>query len=270
MGYKTILVHLGPDAESDRRMATAVDFARRQEARLRGCYAVMPSDVPGIHPGATLTDVQQTAAGVAAPVRERFEASCAREGVPCDWLLDVGDPGERLALHGRYADAVLISQDRPKGVFEDYRVDLPEFLPFACSSPVIILPRGRDVVIDPAHVVIAWKSSKEAAGAVRDALPLLKEAAQVTVVTVKPPGEREVEGAGISRYLAEHGVQVDLHVVTATDHAVGQTILAEAAGLGAGLIVMGVYGHNRLRSRILGGVSKHVLDHSPVPLLVTH
>ncbi|MFM2043532.1 MAG: hypothetical protein RLY86_2108 [Pseudomonadota bacterium] len=270
MGYKTILVHLGPDGESDRRLRTAIEFARRQDAHLRGLHILRPVEVPGMWQGINLTDVTRLAKTAAEPARDTFLAACARDGVRGEWLMEVGDAGEHLAQHTRYADAVIISQDRPKSALDDYTADLPEHLPFACSAPVLVLPRGRDSVIDPAHVVIAWKSSREAAGAVRDALPLLKEAEAVTVLTVVPPGDRSEDGACLSRYLAEHGVNVTLHAVTASDHEVGQAILAEAKALGAGLIVMGVYGHSRLRVRILGGVSKHVLEHSPVPMLVTH
>jgi len=271
MGFKTILVHLGPDAESDRRMKAAVQFAATQDARLRALYVVMPSDIPGLDGGASLSDAQARAARVAEPVRTALSHTCEVEGVRYDWMMEVGDPGEHLALHARYADAVIISQDAPKGPLEDFHADLTEFLPFASSAAVIILPRGRDAAIDPrCHVLVAWKSSKEAAAAVRDALPLLKEAQGVTVLSVQHPSDKDVHGAGISRYLLEHGVHVELKSVTAGDHEVAQAILAQAREVGAGLIVMGIYGHNRQRVRILGGVSKHVLTHSPVPLLVTH
>jgi len=270
MGFKTILVHLGPDGESDRRMATAADFARRQDARLRGLYAVLPMDVPGVRTGATLTDAREAAEQAAAPVRERFQALCAREGLRHDWLLDVGDPAEHLALHARYADAVIISQDAPKSAWEDFHADLSEFLPFATSTPVLVLPRGRDALIAPDHVAIAWKSSKEAASAVRAALPLLKEAKAVTVVTVQNPADHQIHGAGLTRFLAEHGIAADLVSTQAGDHEVAQTLLTEVRLRGAGLVVMGVYGHSRLRTRILGGVSKYVLQHAEVPVLVTH
>lgn len=270
MGFKTVLVHLGLDAEAPRRLAAAVAFARQQDALLRGAFIVLPMQVPGVPLGASLSDARQIATPMAQEKRAVFEETCRREGVRCDWVFDLGDMAEQLAIHGRCADAIIISQGASKGPLQDYHASLTEFLPFAASAPVIVLPRGKDSIIDPGNIAIAWKSSKEAAAAVRDALPLLKEAGKVTVVTVREPGSQEIQGQDLSAFLAEHGVAVDVHTLTARETGTGDAILAEAASVQAGLIVMGVYGHSRLRLRILGGVSRYILANSPVPLLVTH
>ncbi|ACI99274.1 universal stress protein [Rhodospirillum centenum] len=270
MGFKTVLVHIGPDPDSRRRVEIAAEFAARQQARLRGLFICLPMQLPGLPYGVSMRDAVLRAEEVSAEAREHFEAVCGRNGLRHEFLMELGDAAEHLALHGRYADAIVISQDAPRSAFNDFHADLTEFLPFAASAPVIVLPQGRDSVIDPTRILIAWKSSREAASAVRDALPLLKEAEGVTVVCAQPHGSKDLPGAGLSQFLAEHGVQVELRTIGADDHDVGDTILEEARIAGAGLIVMGVYGHSRLRTRILGGVSKYVLQHTKVPLLVTH
>ncbi len=270
MGFKTILVHLGPDPESGRRLAAAADFARRQDARLIGLYVALPMDLRGVSFGAPLTEAKAAAEREAAEVRALFETRCEHEGLRREFLLEVGDPAEHLARHARYADTVVITQDGAHGPLADYHATLTEYLPFAVGTPVIVVPKGRDSRIGADHVLVSWKSSREASAAVRASLPLLKEAQAVTILTVSQPGDTYLHGSRISAFLAEHGVAVDLHAVTAREHEVGQTILEEAKRRGAELIVLGVYGHNRLRSRILGGVSKHVLENAPVPLLVAH
>lgn len=270
MGFKTILVHLGPDPDSGRRLAAAADFARRQDARLVGLYVALPMDLRGVALGAPLTEAREAAEAAAAEVRALFETRCEHEGLRREFHLEVGDPAEHLARHARYCDTVVITQDGPQGRLADFHSTLTEYLPFAVGTPVIVLPKARETRIAADHVLVSWKSSREASAAVRASLPLLKEAKSVTVLTVSQPGDGYLHGSRIASFLAEHGVAVDLQGVTAREHEVGQTILEEAKRRGAELVVLGVYGHNRLRSRILGGVSKHVLENAETPLLVAH
>lgn len=270
MAVKTILVHLGPDPESPGRLAVAADLAKRQDARLLGLYVVLPMDVPGARIGDGLNQARDAAADLANREQVAFEALCAGHGIRGDFIFELGDAAEHLAEHGRCADLIAVSQDGPRTAFADFHSDLTEYLPFAASAPVLVLPRGFRGPVDTSFIAVAWKSGKEAATAVRNALPLLKEADQVRVITVQEQGDDEIRGGGIGRFLAEHGVKVELARITASAGHTGEAILAEAKAMGAGLIVMGVYGHSRLRVRILGGVSKHVLGHSPVPLLVSH
>ena len=270
MGFKTIQVHVGGDPDSDARVAAAADFARRQDARLRGVYTVMPMDLAGVPLGASVSDARKVAAEAAAPVEARFRAAAEAAGIRHDWIADVGDAAEHLSVHARYADVVVLSQEKPEHFWNDFRVSLPDHLPFAAGCPVLVLPRGRATTIDAGEIVVAWKSSREAAAAVRGALPLLREARRVTVVTAGPRDETEIQGAGISRFLSEHGIGVELRTPVAPEEDAGRALLDEVRQVGAGLLVMGVYGHSRLRERILGGTSRHVLHHADIPVLVAH
>lgn len=270
MGFKTVLVHLGPDADSDRRLAAAADFATDQDARLVGLHVALPMQIGGVALGAPITEAQRLAEAAAQEVRAAFETLCERRGLRREFYLEVGDPAEHLARHARYADVVVITQDAPRGGLADYHAALTEYLPFAVATPVVVLPRGLDVPVRAETILVCWKSSREASAAIRSSLPLLKEARSVTVLTVSVPGDDIVHGSRITAFLADHGVPAQLRTVSARENAVGQAILDEAGVVGADLIVLGVYGRNRLRTRILGGVSKHILDHAQVPLLVSH
>ncbi len=121
--------------------------------------------------------------------------------------------------------------------------------------------------------MVAWNATRESVRAVVDALPLLKQASAVEVVVFnadRATGEHGQEpGADIGLYLARHGVKVTVHDdVTAID--VGNSLLSRAADWGSDLIVMGAYGHSRLRQMFLGGVSDTVIKSSPVPVLMSH
>ena len=124
------------------------------------------------------------------------------------------------------------------------------------------------------RVLVAWNASREAARAVSDALPLLKRAGQVDVVAFEPgksgAAHGEEPGADIALYLARHGVKVTVSRVDAPDLDVGNQLLSRAFDLSADLIVMGAWGHSRLRELVLGGVTRTVLESMTVPVLMAH
>jgi nucleotide-binding universal stress UspA family protein len=123
-------------------------------------------------------------------------------------------------------------------------------------------------------VVVAWDASREAARAVSDALPILEKASSVTVVTVNPRerdyGHGDVPGADIAVYLARHGVKVDVQRIDARDIDVGNMLLSHVANDSADLLVMGAYGHSRLREVVLGGATRTILGEMTVPVLMSH
>jgi nucleotide-binding universal stress UspA family protein len=124
------------------------------------------------------------------------------------------------------------------------------------------------------RVLIGWNGSPEAARAVHDALPLMVGAEAVTVVTIDPEGgpgaNEEGPGADIARHLARHGLPVMVRRVTGPAAAAGDLLLNEAADLGADLIVMGAFGHSRLREFVLGGATRTLLAQMTAPVLMAH
>jgi len=142
------------------------------------------------------------------------------------------------------------------------------------GGPVLMTPyTGKDVKIAE-NVLVAWNCTREAARAVKDALPLLTRARKVTVMTIGPrPADGEspdASAADVARFLSRHGI----HAETVFDANVaidaGEWLLSRASDLGAQLIVMGAYGHTRLRELILGGVTRTLLKEMTVPVLMSH
>jgi nucleotide-binding universal stress UspA family protein len=123
-------------------------------------------------------------------------------------------------------------------------------------------------------VLVAWNARREAARAVFDALPLLQRAKEVKVVWVNPQSEgelaRDVPAADICTALARHGVKCEATQAVQPHSNVGRTLLMQAKDYGADLLVMGCYGHSRLREFVLGGASEYVLRHMTVPVLMSH
>jgi nucleotide-binding universal stress UspA family protein len=137
---------------------------------------------------------------------------------------------------------------------------------------VLIVPRYGVFGTVGERVLIAWNGSREATRAAHDALPLLKRATKVTVLSIDPDhdSQRRVPSADITLHLARHGVAAEADSTVALDIAVGDVLLSRAADLGADLIVMGGYGHSRVREMVLGGATRHLLQHMTVPVLMSH
>jgi nucleotide-binding universal stress UspA family protein len=123
------------------------------------------------------------------------------------------------------------------------------------------------------HVLVAWNGSRESARALAEALPYLHKAKATTVVVVedKLPAEEQASlGKDAVEHLKHHHVKATLHHARLQNHDVGKTLVAEARRLEADLIVMGGYGHSRLREFLLGGATYELLHKAPVPLLLAH
>jgi nucleotide-binding universal stress UspA family protein len=123
-------------------------------------------------------------------------------------------------------------------------------------------------------VTIAWDAGREAARAVADAMPLLEKAEKVHLLTVNPrfgiSGHGEEPGADIALHLARHGIQAEVNHSHARDMEVGDLVLSWLADSSSDLLVMGAYGHSRLRELVLGGVTRRLLDSMTVPVLMSH
>ncbi len=120
------------------------------------------------------------------------------------------------------------------------------------------------------RVMIAWKPGRESIRAVNDALPFLERAKFVALFEVGVGGIGPDALEGIARHLARHGIKADRYVMTASDADVGEALLTRAANFDSDLVVMGAYGHARLREIIFGGATRKVLRAMTLPILMSH
>jgi nucleotide-binding universal stress UspA family protein len=149
---------------------------------------------------------------------------------------------------------------------------IAEALLFESGRPVIVVPyvQKRDASLN--RVMVCWDGSRAATRAIADSIPFLKKANQVDIVMIASSRGKddEVPGADLGQHLARHGVSVEVKRLTSPDIDITSTILSYAADTGADLIVMGGYGHSRLREFILGGVTRGILSSMTVPTLMSH
>jgi nucleotide-binding universal stress UspA family protein len=274
MRYKTILVHVDADPAASGRIRLAARLARQADAHLVGAA---PSGVSRfLVPAAAGPAIEarcHTLHAAAGSALLAFDRIVREEGVVSSEARLVDDDVDAaMALQARYADLVIVSQPDPATVAPPFPADLAARLALGGGRPVLVVPRHGTPTIGAAALV-AWDGSREATRAATAALPLLRAASRVTVVDFggadTPAGIVEDPCAALGAWLGRHGVSARCgHRPLAPD--VGEALLAEAAALGAGLLVMGAYGHPRLREIALGGVTETILRTMTLPVLLAH
>lgn len=279
MGYKNILVHVDQTKTCRARIDAAIALALQHEAHLTGLYVIVEPSGASFARGYLPPEIVSAAAGHAeARAKEnlaRFAAAAERNQVSFDTRTDRGfdvELADVLSMHARYADLVVIGQVDPDDPAAAQH--LPEQLVLACGRPVLLIPYiGAGAALGQ-RVVVGWDAGREAARAVGDALPILEKASWVSVVSANPRqgdyGHGDVPGADIALHLARHGVKVDVQRIDARDIGVGNLLLSHVASESADLLVMGAYGHSRLREIVLGGATRTILGEMTVPVLMSH
>jgi nucleotide-binding universal stress UspA family protein len=272
---KEIAVHLTGSHEDGNRLAFATGLGTLFDAHVTG---LLVNELPD-----TILAADATMAPVLAELIEegkararqaaaRLEADFERTGVAHELRqLDVYpyEIGTKLAEEVRLCDLVVATRpygDRAK------QHHIEETVLFSSGRPCVFVPPGHAVAPTLETVLVAWKNTREAALALAGAMPILQKARAVTVAIVEEHAaeeDREAPEADIATYLGRHGVRCDVRLLDGWTDA-GAAILADAVTVDADLIVMGAYGHSRLRERVFGGATRHVLAHAPIPVLASH
>ncbi len=278
MPYKTILVHVDNGARAPVRIGVACQLARRFDAHLVGLHALTVVKLPGyarvaVEGGAQLGEYQaKLAAETARQAKQVFERGVSAAGLTkSEWRESRDDAADVVPLHTRYADIVVIGQPNEADA-SGVEPDFAERLLLSAGRPIVLVPYAGNFTDIGKRALVAWNASREAARAVTDSIPLLREAQGVHVVAFNPDAAAlgEVPGADIGLYLARHGIKVNVSQQTAGDVDVGNQLLSRAADLDADLIVMGGYGHSRLKELVLGGVTRTLLESMTAPVLMSH
>jgi nucleotide-binding universal stress UspA family protein len=278
MTFKTILVHLDSGKRCAARLELGIRLAKSFDAHLVGLHALTVVRLPGyaaVEAGPRIAEEQRRrAVEYAAEAEKVFKQAVDRGGVPgAEWRSSLDDALDAVTLHARYADLVVIGQSDPD---EEHGVlgvppDLAERVVESVPRPALVIPYIGDFPVIGQRILVGWDTSRSAARAIADALPLLKRAANVTVLVINPESagdHGELPGADISLYLARHGVKVEAMENHTRDVEPGTWIVSRAFDLGADLIVMGGFGHLRLRELVFGSVTRSVLGQTPLPVLI--
>ena len=270
---KSVLLYANGDAGLESRLQAALDVTRMVDGHL-ACLQVTPHDAfimgdpfGGVYALPTVIEqVQRTA----EEHRERMEARLAGEGVAWDWLRFDGAPAQLLVDRSRLADLIVLSlpggeAGRPT---ESAQAIAADVLVHA-RAPVLAVPAGGRRFDGAGAAMVAWDGSLESSHALRLNRPMLERASAVHVVTVTE-GHSEFPAVDACRYLALFGIEAELHEWPREGRGTAAALLDAAASLSAAYVVMGAYGHTRLREAVLGGATRDMLHKSIVPLLMAH
>ena len=278
MSYRTILVQQHDRRRQRALLGAASQLARGFEAHLVGLNVLPPIIViPGVDAGgaAVIEEHRDEYRQEIVALKALFEETTRGEPFVAEWVeVDAGyESGTtKLIELARSADLVVVSTRDPEWGYSSH-LEAPDRVVLESGRPVLVVP-GSTVPSVGRRIVVAWNGRREAARAVFDALPLLKQAEQVTVVWVNPQDDGkaagDLPGADICMALARHGVKCEATQNIRPAGNVGETLLSTVKVNAADLLVMGCYGHTRLRETVFGGATRHVLEHTTVPVLMSH
>ncbi|MGD9614663.1 MAG: universal stress protein [Alphaproteobacteria bacterium] len=283
MGYKEILVTVDTTPAGRARLDLAASLAERFGAHLIGLHtSVIPLPPRGgyfeyfdrslVEP--LYREFRERVVGQAEAASALLSEVAQRRGLASEWRVAMGYPSEAAALHGRYVDLVVLGQTDPDNGEAALFQPHPEEVALAAGCPVLVVPYAGRFEACGRRVLVGWDASRTAARAVNDAMPLLARAEAVTVLCVDPEEDRavhgEMPGTDIAAHLARHGVKASVETTVSAGIGVGNVLLSRAGDIGADLLVMGAYGHTRLRKLVLGRATRTILEAMTLPVLMSH
>lgn len=277
MSFKTVLTLLDDSPQCASWTKFAIDFAKMHDARLVGIAAreiastLTMGEMIAVS-SAWIADIQQKIDEGAQQAKKNFEELCASEQFDAfESRIEDGTDISVLRHNTNASDVIVIGQHVDRDATAT-TTGLIESLLLSSARPLLVVPAIGEYSPQPSHAMIAWRNSRESAMAVRMAIPQLALAEQVEIVTVdnKACVASETQATlGLIHYLATHQITAThRHIISDLD--AGNMLLSHACDSGASVLVMGGYGHARLREWALGGVTKTILQSMTLPVLMAH
>jgi nucleotide-binding universal stress UspA family protein len=294
MALKDILVGIDPSTAGEGRLKLALNLVRAHRAHITACYVmreehgapvnpILPGAPVNLGPGVLVAPETRTTVGDPAfapasreteraeQVEELFRTELQAHGLGGEWhLLSPGETAGFIDLAKAF-DLTILGQLSPEIRSTGFR---PDEIIIATGRPVLMVPYAGTFDTVGRRVLIAWDGTREAARAANDAMPLIENAEAVTVMFV---GARESalaeQGPSIERmvhHLQRHGIPARTEETLQGDLRISDVLLSRAADLAVDLLVAGAYHHSQLREALVGGVSRELLDHMTVPVLMSH
>lgn len=279
MEFKVLIVHLDDSEQCGRRVEMAMRMARRFGSHLAGVYLVPTSELtPSVAAMLPASAVARRLAETGEAQRRAealFLGTAASMGVEnIDFRAPAGDPVAAAVTHARCADLAIVGQPEEGSDIAGFARRLAEHVLLESGAPILIVPYAGSFGDPGSNVLIGWDAGRESARTLRDALPILSNGAQVTLVSMTHDREQAdalaQSHARVAAYLSAHAISAQFRHVDAHDRETGDRLLSQAEDLGADLIVMGGYGHSRSRELVLGGATRTVFEAMTVPVLMSH
>lgn len=277
MNIKDILVYADGSDAFESRLNYSIALAQSSNAHLTALY-IVPRYTVHAYAGMSMDPgiIQQTNEREwkeAEVTQQKFENMTKASDIDVEWRVEEGDAVHHLNSHGRYFDLVVLGQTNPE--WDDALfTGLADDLVISLGRPALVVPYIGTLAKTANRILVAWDGSHSSARAINDAMPFLKAADQVEVMTISSGkatlDEGDIPAVDISLHLARHGVKATAKSLHSENISAGDLILSHASDFGADLLVMGAYGHSRFREMVLGGVTRNLLKHMTLPVLMSH
>jgi nucleotide-binding universal stress UspA family protein len=280
MPFKDLLVHLDDSAACASRLSAALSLAKRSGASVTGVALALESTISkyvGIDFPTNLNEAQQEIVKKAADSAiAKFEKAATEAGIKAtSQIINCGatKAPAQLSFHARHADMTFMGQPNihePGGSFQEALLD---GVMFASGRPVYVVPHIGRFDVPVRKAVIGWDGGKKAVRAVNDAIPLLEGRGGEVIVLVLNPEQRrgahgDRPGEDIAAHLARHGLKATVERQVVQEISIDAAILNYLTDVSADLLIMGAYGHSRLRERAFGGVTSTILQQMTTPVLM--
>jgi len=274
---KDIVVNLSVEPSRDIAGPYAISVADAFGAHLAAVAfsydPIIPPTIMGGVPASFIDEQRAENEKAAKDAVARFDEAARRAGISFEsrsMTASVAGGADTFGRIARRFDLSIVGQTEPDKVAPEELI--VEGALFDSGRPVLVVPYIQKGGLKLDRVMVCWDGSRNATRAVADAMPLLHKAKAVDVVIVANDKGKddELPGADIAQHLARHDLAVDLKRIVATDTDIANTLLSHAADTSADFIVMGGYGHSRLREFILGGATRGILASMTVPVLMSH
>jgi nucleotide-binding universal stress UspA family protein len=274
MPLRDLLVHIDASKHSAARLEVAAGLARRFDAHLSAIYVGAPDIVPPTMADQYSRDSLDAIDTRHAVRREAVEAlfnACVPAGEIRRQLIEErGSVAEAVTQYARCHDLTILGQvDPDTGGFEG-ELAVPDEVGLNSGKPILMVPYAGRFSSVGERVMVAWNESPQAARAIKDALPFLAQAKKVTILAIARGDADELSTDEIVAHLDRHGIAAETERLVGNPDEIGDLLLSRAADETADLMVMGLYSHSRLREQVFGGVSREVLHHMTIPVLMSH
>jgi len=274
---KDIVVNLGLGERASFAADYAVSVAAAFNAHIAGIAffydPIVPLSGAGYIPADVIAVQQRESTAASKAAIDRFTQAATRAGVSVESLTlstSVAGAGEQFGRIARRFDLGVVGQAEPETAAVEEMI--VEAALFDSGRPLIVVPYIQKAPLKLDRVMVCWDGSRAAARAIADAMPFLERAGRVEIVIVanERGKEDEIEGADIGQHLARHALKVEVKRTIMGDIEVADVLLSHAADAGTDFIVMGGYGHSRLREFVLGGATRSILRSMTAPVLMSH
>ncbi|MGI9317624.1 MAG: universal stress protein [bacterium] len=274
---KDLMVVVDDSKVAESTFTYAVAMAKAFDAHLAVLYPV-PVLPPAVYMGieystewlaAISENLEQNEQAAKQKYLEKAEAA----GIEIEWRTEEGEPSLVVTEQSRYVDVTIITQSMQDSEENASRNLSGHFL-LESGRPALVVPHIGASPGLPKNILVAWDDSRASTRALNDAMPLLSNADTVQLFTINSSGRtretKEVSAIDISKHLARHNINVETRVLVATDIDPADLLLSHVSDMGNDMVVMGAYGHSRIRELVLGGMTREILQSMTVPVFMSH